>query len=341
MAEPLITVSKAFPATQSPFTPTSSFIQKLISVSVTLNPASAQVNALSSFAGGLGNAVTLSGHRTSVRVSYAGAPAGSYATIRIWGVNQSLMNQLSTLGAVFDSIQRNFVTVSAGTSVQGFTGIPGQLTPVFGGVAWQAFGEYDNMPDVPFVFVCQSGLDDATVAATPSSFTGVTDVATMMSGYARLMNKQFENNGVTAKLSNPYYGGNAWQQVQQAARDANINAELVSGGSTLSIWPVGGSRSAANAPIPLISPQTGMIGYPTFAGNGYLVVRHIFNPLVAFGGQIQVQSSLPQANKTWIVQKLDLALDSLVPKGEWTGVAYCQPSAFSAPVPPGTIGPPS
>ena len=341
MAEPLITVSKPFPATQSPFTSTSSFIQKLLSVSVTLSPGIAQVNALPTFAGGTSNAVTLSGHRTSARITYAGAPNTSYATIRIWGVNQSLMNQLSTLGMIYDSVQRNTVTVSAGTSIQGFTGIPGQLAPVFGGTAIQAYGEYDNMPDVPFVFVCQAGISDSVIAATPSSFTGVTDVATMMSGYARLMNLQFENNGVTAKLSNPYYGGNVWQQVQQAARDAHINAEIVSGGTVLAIWPVGGSRSAANAPIPLISPQTGMIGYPGFAGNGFLVVRHIFNPLVAFGGQIQVQSSLPQANKTWTVVKLDLSLDSLVPKGEWTGVAYCQPSAFSAPVPPGTIGPPS
>jgi hypothetical protein len=321
------------PFPQTPFQPQSSFTQKLLQVSVTLNPGSAMVNALANFAGG-GNAVTLIGHRTSVRVSYAGAPSGSYATIRVWGVNQSLMNQLSTLGMVFDSVQRNSVIVSAGDAVSG-------LSPVFGGVAWQAYGEYDNMPDVPFVFTCQAGLDDATVAATPSSFTGVTDVATMMSGYARLMNKQLENNGVTAKLSNPYYGGNVWQQVQQAARDANINAEIVNGGSTLAIWPVGGARSVTNAPMPLLSPNTGMIGYPTFAGNGYLVVRHVFNPLVAFGGMIQVQSSLPQANKTWVVQKLDLALDSFLPKGEWAGVAYCQPSQFSAPVPPGTIGPPS
>jgi hypothetical protein len=326
------------PATvQSPFSAQSSFTQKILSVSVTLSPGIAQVNALANFAGGLGNAVTLSGHRMSARITYAGAPAASYATIRIWGMNQSLMNQLSTLGMIYNSVQRNTVTVSAGTG-QVLLGLPGQLSPVFGGTAIQAYGEYDNMPDVPFVFVCQAGIIDSVVPATPSSFTGVTDVATMMSGYARLMNKQFENNGVTAKLSNPYYGGNVWQQVQQAARDANINAEIVNGGTTLAIWPVGQSR---NITIPLISPQTGMIGYPGFAGNGFLVVRHVFNPLVAYGGQIQVQSSLPQANKTWVVKKLDLNLDSLVPKGEWTGIAYCQPSEFSAPVPPGTIGPPS
>ena len=60
----------------------------------------------------------------------------------------------------------------------------------------------------------------------------------------------------------------------------------------------------------------------------------IFNPLVALGGKIQVTSSLgASTNKTWVVNKLDLALDSMMPGGQWMGTAHCYPSGFLSPPP--------
>ena len=81
-----------------------------------------------------------------------------------------------------------------------------------------------------------------------------------------------------------------------------------------------------------------MVGYPSFANNGWLVVNMIYNPDVVFGGNIQVQSDIPQANKTWTVYKLDLALDTLVPDGDWIGTALCYPKGVNAPAPPTVSG---
>lgn len=321
---------------QGPFQSQQSFVQRLLRVTVTLQP-SPQNNQPPTFQGtGVPgadgtNQVVLSGSRTSVRIQNSGAFTGNTATVSIWGLTQSLMMQLSTLGIIFNSIARNSILVEAGDFAFGFT-------PVFSGTIINAYGDFNQAPDVPFMFSCQAGTIAAVLAASPATFTGPTSVAQMMSGFARLMGVGFENNGITAQISNPYYPGNVWTQVRQLADHVHINADLVDGGVKLAIWPIGGSRTSLSGnKVPKIAPPPvgQMIGYPSFAANGQLAVKSIFDPTVAFGGTIQVQSSLSQANKAWVVQKLDLALDSLIPKGKWELTAMCYPLGFAAPIPAG------
>lgn len=305
-----------------------SFVKRAIEVTIALAP-NQQTGQPIKFAGTDSNAVTLAGFRTSVRIENSGAPAGSRTTVNVFGMAPSLMNQLSTLGQVFNSIQRNSISVSAGDAQSG-------LSPVFGGTINYAFGQYNAAPKVPFTFQCQTGLFDAVQAAPASSFPQSTDVATIMSGFARLMNLGFENNGVSVQLPPSYFPGTLMDQVKRCARAAHINAERVDGDTKLAIWPIGGSRTSLSGQnVQLVSKLTGMKNYPTFAPNGYLIVESLFNQQFAFGGVIRVQSSIPQANRTWVVQKLDLALDALTPKGDWLATMYCYPLGFAAPVPPG------
>jgi len=308
--------------------------QRLITVTVQL-AANTQTNQPNTFAESGTNTVTLSGSRTSVRVENSGAPADGRAQVKIWGMTPSLMNQLSTLGLVFNLVPKNTLTISAGQLVNGVL----QMATVFTGTIWAAYGDYQAQPDVPFIFECLSGVADAVISAPPSSFQGSADVATMMSGFARQMNLGFENNGVSAKLTNAYFSGGAKIQAQKCAEAAGISWGIVDG-STLSIWPKGGNRNTPN--VPVISPSSGMVTYPAFTQQG-IIVKTVFNPLIAFGGLIQVESSLlsgiaaaqpMQTNlqtpsspsstfpSQWAVNKLDLALDSLLPKGQWLSTIY-------------------
>lgn len=302
-----------------------SFVQRLLEVSVRIDPNS-PTGQPTSFAGTGLDTTTLSGFRVSAQVSHSGAPAGSNATIKVWGMDESKMNQLSSLGLVYDQIARNTITLSAGDA---FTG----LTPVFSGTIYRAYPVYNSSPNVPFVFECQSGLFDNIAPAEASSFQGSRDVADMMAALARQMELGFENNGVNGKMTNAYYAGNLESQMRALAADANIIAERVNGNTVLAIWPQGGSRTSLQN-IPIIGPDTGMIGYPTVSANGYVEVRMLFNPQVAFGGRIKVESRIPTANKTWTVYALDLALDSQVPSGQWMMVAQCYPEGQTNPQPP-------
>jgi hypothetical protein len=322
------------------------FTQKLIDITVEL-AANSQTNQPNVFAGTSSNSVTLSGSRTSVRIQNAGAPVNQTAEVKIWGIAPSLMNELSTLGLVYDIVPRNILTIKAGDTA---TGMP----TVFSGTIWGAYGDYSSQPDVPFVFFCnQAGYEAAAPGAT-SSFTGPTDVAAIMSGLARKMNFGFENNGVSVILRSsggggPTYRGSYWLQAFQAARDARIQWGIVngqSGGLVLAIWPNGKSRATANPP--LISPGTGMIDYPAFTQNG-IIVKTLFNPLISYGGLVKIQSSLLSgvlsaqkaqnpafnlpASSTWAVNKVDLALDSLVPHGEWMSMVNAWNPNYPQPIP--------
>jgi len=323
-----------------------SFSQKLIQVSIQL-AASPQTNQPPQFVQGgvkVGNAVTLPFLRTSVRVQNSGAPVDCRAQVKVWGMAPSLMNQLSTLGLVFNLVPKNTLTISAGTD--------GNLSTVFTGTIWAAYGDYNAQPKVPFVFECLSGAADAAISVPPTSFPSSFDVATAMAGFARQMNVGFLNSGgVNVKLPPSYFKGSAKVQADACARAANIVYGFPNAG-TMEIWPLGGSRN--NASVPTISKANGMIDYPAFTQQG-IIVKTLFDPLITFGGLVKVESSVLSAIAAaqptqaglggaststfptqWAINKLDLALDSQVPKGQWASIAYgYNPGKAKTILPPG------
>jgi baseplate hub protein gp41 len=339
-----ITINKASPPlVPNTFASQPSFTQKILNFQINLaqNSANAQPTSFASAQGiGTPGSFNISGVRSQVRIRNATAPAGSYADVSIWGLDQGLMNELASLGVLYDSVSKNQILISAGASsdddASAFNAneTPLQGFPViFGGTIWFAYGDYSRMPDVPFRITAQLGLFNAVQSVTPGSWNGATSIVSVMQSFANQLGVPLENNGVSGSITNPYFPGTILQQLYAAAEHANITAMLVDGGTKLAIWPIPGSRTSQTN-IPLISPDTGMIGYPSFANNGWLAVKMLYNPDVIFGGNIQVESSIPQANKTWTVQQLDLALDSLMPDGEWMGTALCQPKGTNPGVAP-------
>jgi hypothetical protein len=132
-----------------------------------------------------------------------------------------------------------------------------------------------------------------------------------MSQLAGQMNLSFENNGVNVKLSNIYLSGSARMQALTLAQHAGIEHLIDKG--TLAIWKPGQGRQSSSL---MISPQTGMVGYPMF-NQANVVVRTLFNPAINYGGLMQIQSDLTPACGTWAINYVDLELDSMVPHGRW------------------------
>lgn len=307
-------------------------VQRRIDAAIRLAPQTG-TNQPNTFVESGTDTVNIKNLRMSVRVQNSGAPAGNTAQLKIYGAAPSLMNQLATLGMVFNLVPKNTLTISAGDDAAG-------MSVIFSGTVVGAYGDYSSQPDVPFHFECLAGLADAVVPAAVSSFTGATSVVTIMQGLARQMGMGFENNGVDAQLSSPYFSGSLMVQAQKCADHAGIEWGIFNG-NTLAIWKRGGNRSTPD--VPVISPATGMIGYPAFTQQG-IVVSTVFNPQLSFGQLVKVQSSLlediaavqkPQqmSNQnvaasgnvfptTWAINKLDLALDAQVPRGEWRSTVY-------------------
>lgn len=276
---------------------TQSFVQRQISVTIQ------RANGV--FADGGMNTVNLNGLRISATIERLGNVGSGRLSCRIFGLTASMMNDLSTLGMIVTTDQRNTISLYAGDATSG-------LGLAFTGTIYQALADFRSMPEVSFQIEAQTGLAEAITPIAPSSYQGGADVVTIISSLAAQMGRVFENNGVSGVvLSNPYFPGTAAQQVRDAADAADIN--LHDDGTTIAIWPKGGTRGGA---IPLVSATTGMVGYPAYTANGVDIVT-LFNPSIQFGGQINVQSSLPQACGNWCVYGLVHNLEAQVPGGSW------------------------
>jgi hypothetical protein len=306
-----------------------------ISISVTLAPNS-QSGQPTSFAGmGGANAVNIQGLRTSVRIKKAYQFTAT-ATVKIWGMSQSLMNQLSALGLVRNDVPKNQIAIAAGDSLTG-------MSTIFRGTIIAAYGEYENQPDVSFTMEAQAPGVFAALSATPSSFPQAFTVEEVMNTLAQKMGMTVNNFGVNTKLPPMYVSGAPAVQVRKIVDAARIDVGVDD--LSLDLTTKNGSRS--EAPI-TVSPDTGMIAYPAFAGQ-YLMVKMIFNPQVKFKSTLNVQSSvLSQITaiknlagavipSQWTVQQVDLDLDVQVPKGQWMTTAYgVNPQKADAVNPPTT-----
>lgn len=252
-----------------------------------------------------GNTVEVKDLRASAKINKAGANA-STLSMRIFGMQLSTMNQLSTLGYKINLIEQNQITVSAGDAGD-------EPAVVFVGGVMMAFVDLSNAPDVAFDITGNgTGNDSALSPMQPTSIRGSADVASMMSTFAQKLNVVLENSGVNLRIANPYLTGSAWEQAKQLADQVGIN--IVQDNGKLAIWPKRGARGGA---IPLVSKATGMIQSPVYTATG-IQVRTLFNPSITFGSQIRVESeTIPSVNKVWSIIHLAHDLEEQVPNGQW------------------------
>lgn len=281
----------------------STFAEKTLELTVTLGEGE--------FGATSGATVTLSGLRMSADVANPGGESMGALQMRVWGMGQEMMNRLTTIGQVNRAIRtKNSVLLAAGD-------LGGGLNAVFQGTIFDAWADYNSAPDVAFNIIAYAGLDAAVTPVDALSFKGAADVAQIMSTIAGAMGLAFENNGVTVQLSNPYFSGTSLMQVKACARAANIRYVIDRG--TLAIWPKDGGREGS---LPLISAETGMVGYPALSSKG-MTVRTVFNPDIIFGGDVQVDSEIPMACGQFRVFNLAHSLACLMPDGPWFTTLEC------------------
>lgn len=262
--------------------------------------------AQGTFSGTGKNTLTVSGLRTSVAITKAGGVSQGELDLRIWGMTPTQMNDLTLVGPVPLNVQiGNTVTVMAGP-------LGGTKSLAYSGTIGSAMTDYAGAPETVFHVIGLAALDTALMSVPPSSYPGTADVAVIMANLATLAGLRFQNSGVTGvKLSNPYLPGTPLTQIEEVAQAAGIGHVIDDG--TLAIWPSGGARGGV---VPLLSPATGLIGYPVRTPIG-VQCSSLYNPDITFGATVQIQSSITQACGIWQVNGLNHSLDSEMPDGAW------------------------
>jgi len=247
--------------------------------------------------------ITLEGYRAIADIDKAGGMMMGTLRARIYGVTQDDMNSITTLQWKPQEIIPNTVEVYA---IDGDT-----ETLVFAGNIVNAWGDYQTMPDVYLRLQAQSAFINQLKPVPPRSFKGSIDVASVMSQIARDLGYNFENNGVSASLTDVYLPNTGLEQAKDLAHAANIDLYLDD--KTLAITPANSPRGEL---IPEISAESGLIGYPTFDGIG-VNFQTLFNPSITFGGRIKLVTDIKQAKGEWIVTSIGYRLESEKPGGAW------------------------
>lgn len=258
------------------------------------------------------NTVKLTGLRVSATVVKSGEAGFFTMQLRLWGLTFEMMNKLSTFGIKI--IQSEGIIQSrAEVLLEAGDALSNARSTVFHGTISQAWVDFQGMPDVMLHCVCNAGGFESLKPVKPQSYRGLVNVADIMASIVQSMGPDYklENSGVTAQVVDPYLPGTATEQYQRLAEMAHINAKLDD--KTLAIWPKGGQRGKQ---VPLISPSSGMQGYPAYAPNG-IIVTSTYNPAFIPGGHVKVQSSLPRTEGTWQILALTHTLDAEIPGGNW------------------------
>ena len=248
------------------------------------------------------------GLRATAEIRGAGLPAFPEAQISIWGMKKDDMVSLTALQFQPLAMLRNTIKVEA-NSGQGWT-------TVFDGQIVTAGPDWNRMPDVPLNVSARLLAFESLNPAPPTSYTGPTDVATVVSSLASQMGKAFFNNGVTVQLSNPYFAGTLAEQLRTVKVQAGIEIYNDPTSSVIEICPPGAPRST---PTFDLSPASGLVGQPKLDYNrGFVNVRAYFNPAFRFGGPLTVSGSIvPTANGSWVIGTITNSLSSLMPGGDW------------------------
>ena len=170
--------------------------------------------------------------------------------MQAYGLPLNLINQLTRAGLQYTG-RFNQLTIAAGDAETG-------MSQIFSGNIIDSYPAFQGA-DSPFIMSATTTNLLQMTPVKPGTFPGTVDVATIMGQMAQQAGLKLENNGVDVKLSNPYFPGTIIDQIYSCAKAANIYAYIDRVTGRLAIWPKTGSRSGT---VPVISPATGMIGYP-------------------------------------------------------------------------------
>lgn len=250
---------------------------------------------------------TLSGLRAQAVIAQLGAGIQEHMQLLVYGVSQQMINNLTRFGMVGNQITRNTILVAAGD-------VGGAMSTVYTGEIYSAYGDYSAMPEVALSIVCQAAATQAIMPVGASSFNGPTDVATIMAGFAKQGGWAFKDGtpgGTHIVLSSPYFKGTLMDQIRSCVMAANISYNIHN--NVLSIW----ARNGATNDEPVeVSPETGLVGFPSFSANGP-VLTTLFNPNLQIGRKIHIASSVTPACGLWSPYTIIHEISSQMPNGPW------------------------
>lgn len=266
------------------------FIQRDIEVTVVLSKGSF---------GGEGNTKIMRGLATAVNIEKVGLPDKNKASVGIYGLPISDMEEMTTLAFLPLETEKNLIEIKAGEA-------DGEFSLVFSGEISSAFANFNQSPNVVFTIEALAGYFPALTAIPASTGKGSIAIIDLLNKLCGQAGYSLINEGVSGSCHCPYYVGSPIEQMKQVAEDNDF--ELIIDDNEVIALPLGVARKGNTV---ILSKDTGLIGYPTFTSDGISLVC-VYEGSLKLGGLVKVESIVPKASGIWKITKLSHTLSANV-----------------------------
>lgn len=251
----------------------SSFTAKQLRVTFTLSDTTAAFNDSN-------NVLVLSGLRTTAKIIASGFPAFPECSIEVYGMAVSDMQVLSSLARNLLGTQPDNVRIDANSGAGWSTVYEGQIV--------SAYIDYSGAPDVCFRVQSRYLGFESINPAQATSYRADADCALVISDIVAKMGQNFVNHGVNITLPKPYFAGVLTEQLKAAVDAAGISMYFNETTHTVHIAPNG--KGLSDDPY-VITPQSGLVGYPVPDSRGFVNVRTLFHSALRIGSPVTISGS--------------------------------------------------
>lgn len=251
-----------------------------------------------------GNTVIIEGLPVSVTVTKQGGEAKNKASVTVDNLKLETATQLTTLAFKRLETYNNVIQIDAGS--QG-----AELSTIFIGEITSAVPVMSDSK-LSLKIEALAGYYPALIPSTPTSVQENTTVEKLMKQFADEAGYSFENKGITASIENSVFIGSPVEKAKTLARQADV--DLLIDDNKFTIQPF---EAPKDGQIPLLSKNTGLIGYPSFSNEG-INCKSVFNDKLKVGSYFKLESILPHASGEWQITKVEHRLEAYTPNsGTW------------------------
>ncbi|KMJ45436.1 hypothetical protein AB204_08910 [Xenorhabdus khoisanae] len=251
------------------------------------------------------NKLSATGLRISTEINYGNGAIAPHARIKAYGLPMETMEKLLRIKWGTLKALRNTVTIEAGEE-------GGELSQVFKGGITFAYPDMNDAPNVALMIEAQTAILEKIRGVNAESYEGEHEVVNIMRNICQRIGYSFESNGVSEKLSDVYLGNTDMEKIRWLAEAANLNLYIESNS-------IGVTRKwqPRNLKIPVISPETGLVGYPVPSMRG-VDFKCFYNHLVRFGGIVRIaDSQIAICNGDWLVYGIRIILETEQDSAQW------------------------
>lgn len=272
-----------------------SFVEKAIKIEIAMSEGE--------FTEG-GNTLVVEGLACAATITKPGLPEKNSANVTIHGLKYERMEQLTMLA--FKPLESQYNTIKI------FAGEKGaELAQIFFGEVTSAHADFNQVPNPAMIIEASSGAYPQQASAAPLTVQGEVKADHLFSQWAQECGYTYINEGVEASVRNAWFKNSPVTKMQKLAQD--IDCELIIDDNEVITLPAGQARGGEGNAV-LLTPATGLIGYPTFNQDG-IVCKAIFNPAILSGGLIKIESIVPKATGEWQVTKITHDISAFSPDG--------------------------